>query len=204
MVQLSVVRFVYLSIFLVVVAAVVFFSPLGDAINWRSTLLGTPSPIGLASRDARPSDPLEAQAFDALNVLRKDANLSLLLWNEDLAKIARERAVKRSKLLSESLDDAGILYYNLSGENVQSFSASNFSQSLSVSLSSENRDRLLRPELDESGLGIFQQGDGTLVLAQVFIHRVYCGFLEAPCCQTGPFQYSCYSNLQCKKGSCVQ
>lgn len=119
----------------------------------------------------------------------------------------------------DRLDAAGIYYLNESGENLLLTSSYKNEETVNGRVvsadyftmdelareatngwmnSTGHRENLLRPEFDESGMGVAVSPDGQkYYFTQVFIARATCGYLDGPCCIIAGYYPSCYNPLRC-------
>lgn len=66
-----------------------------------------------------------------------------------------------------------------------------------------HRKNILGSEFDETGVGISEVNE-YLLITQVFITRVSCGYKTGPCCKKPGYYPYCYVPLSCKKGICQE
>ena len=133
----------------------------------------------------------------------------------DHVNLKGEKAVDRLK-------NEGIYYYNATAENIaygsaiKSYLIDQFGNKIDIKYRTEDelaldavrgwmnstphRESILNPEYTETGVGVVLDPDDNLTyyFTQLFITRVYCGYLGAECCEGG----GCYLPAVCRDGIC--
>ncbi len=64
-----------------------------------------------------------------------------------------------------------------------------------------HRENILHPDYNETGIGIAKVGN-YLIITQVFIKRIDCGYKTGPCCKKEGYYPYCYIPLTCNNGVC--
>jgi uncharacterized protein YkwD len=137
-------------------------------------LLGfmTLSACAQAQQEAQPHDPLHAD----LDRLRREAGLSPLTWNEELARAAHDRAreqAERGELDADTRTDRLLEDFRRAGYDIRSLEeasvilkgGSGFSRGLIDQwqrLEPDSLARFLSPEVAEIGVGTARRGDVTV------------------------------------------
>ena len=192
--------------------------------------------------EQEPEPPMDASelellAHDLVNQERVKGGLSELVWNQRVAEVARAHSQDMGENNYTShedleggyhdnrLGDAGIYYYNMSGENIAKGSIVTFytvnvlgeivskeyrtrEQMIEAVVdgwmeSPRHRDNILKPEYGEAGTGIARTPDNeTYYFTQVFITRTGCGYKTGPCCVEIGYMPYCYEPGECIEGIC--
>lgn len=129
---------------------------------------------------------LEQRAFELLNERRRELGLSTLVWNDDVAKIARLHSQNMAEnkffshrgldgsMVNDRADKNGMTKWRAIGENIAylrgyenpvEFAITRWMQSTS------HRENLLDKSWRESAVGIAITPDGTYYFTQVFLLR---------------------------------
>jgi len=66
-----------------------------------------------------------------------------------------------------------------------------------------HRENILTEVYDETGIGISVVND-YMIITQVFIQRVDCGYFNASCCEEPGYYPYCHEPLECKNKVCVE
>jgi uncharacterized protein YkwD len=178
---------------------------------------------------------LEKYTFDLVNEERTANGLDPLAWNDEVTAVSRKHSqdMLDNGLFSHTGSDGsnssyrlirdGVMYWNLTGENIAQISGihskimnsqgevidTNYKTIEEVAEdavrgwmdSPMHRANILRAEFDEAGMGI-KEADDTYYLTQNFIRRIHCGYQGADCCETKGFYPWCYDPWSCVKGLC--
>jgi uncharacterized protein YkwD len=129
---------------------------------------------------------IEKQAFDLINKRRADAGLDTLVWNDDLAEVARlhseDMACQKffshrgsdGSMVDDRADKLGIRNWSAIGENIafeRGFDdAANFAVDRWME-SPAHKQNLLDKRWKETGMGVAILPDGTYYFTQVFLLR---------------------------------
>lgn len=148
-----------------------------------------PSAANLAETEAEKSSTLislEKRVFDLINQKRGEMNLPLMIWNDDVARVARIHSENMAshkffshkglegKMVNDRADDLGISKWLAIGENIAynrgfedpfAFAVESWMKSPS------HRQNILDNRWKESGIGIAVTGDGTYYFTEVFLLR---------------------------------
>lgn len=144
-------------------------------------------PAALAStpRTASALD-LEREAFALLNEKRRETGLAPLVWNDDVAEIARIHSQNMANenffshkgtdgtLVNDRADRQGLSNWRAIGENIAYTRGFNNPVETAVNnwmLSVKHKENLLSKEWKESAVGIAVKADGTVYFTQVFLLR---------------------------------
>lgn len=143
-------------------------------------------PTTAASSSAMIALQMERQAFDVLNVRRAEKGLPLLVWSEDMARVARSHsqemaqfkffshAGRNGSMVDDRADVLGFKKWKAIGENIAynrgyekpaEFACERWMQSVS------HRENILNPRWQEAGIGVSITADGTYYFTEVFIAR---------------------------------
>ena len=170
---------------------------------------------------------LEKRTFDLVNDERAGMGLERLLWNEEIADVCRLHSKDMADhyyLFNESVYNVhtgsdgsnssyrlirdGVLYWNLTGENVAMIQTTRMGMEEVAQEAVEgwmdsptHRANILRPEFDEAGMGARTSND-TYYFTQDFIGRVTCGYKQSFCCYTKGYEPWCYNPWRCVDGVC--
>jgi uncharacterized protein YkwD len=141
-------------------------------------------------REVKPSAALiatvEKQAFDLINKKRTEAGLESLVWNEEIAELARLHSQDMAdqkyfshrgsdgSMVDDRADKLGINNWSAIGENIafeRGFDdAANFAVDRWMD-SPAHKQNLLDKRWKESGMGVAILSDGTFYFTQVFLLR---------------------------------
>lgn len=129
---------------------------------------------------------VEKQAFDLINEKRADAGLESLVWNDELAELARRHSQDMADLkyfshrgsdgsmVDDRADKMGIKDWSAIGENIafeRGFDdAANFAVDRWME-SPAHKQNLLDKRWKETGMGVAILPDGTYYFTQVFLLR---------------------------------
>lgn len=142
-----------------------------------------------ASNPSRPKPIARDQSasiLDLVNRERRRRDAGVLIWNEDLAAVARNysrqmarenffgHADRRGKSLRDRLDAARIDSWSGIGENL--FFCEGYNDYAELSIrgwlgSSSHRKNMLNPSFSETGIGIAVTGDEKVYVTQIFLRR---------------------------------
>ncbi len=128
----------------------------------------------------------ERQIFDLINKKRADTGLPALIWNDDVARIARMHSENMAnykffshagldgKMVNNRADESGVSKWRAIGENIAYNRG--FSNPLEFAVegwmkSPAHRENILNERWKESGIGIAVAADGTFYFTEVFILR---------------------------------
>ena len=126
---------------------------------------------------------VERRVFALVNKKRIEAGLPALVWNENIARIARSHSENMAandffshagldgKMVGARADDAGIRHWQLIGENIAYNRGYGDPTDCAVEkwmLSPGHRDNILRIDWKESGIGVAVTEKGTFYFTQVF------------------------------------
>jgi uncharacterized protein YkwD len=129
---------------------------------------------------------LEMKAFDLINEKRKENGLSPILWNEDVAKVARLHSQNMAKfkffshigqdgsMVHDRADALGISDWKAIGENIAYNRGYEKPAEFACErwmLSSSHRENILNRRWKEAGIGVAINSDGTYYFTQVFVVR---------------------------------
>ena len=130
------------------------------------------------------SIPLEEQVFVEINKIRQENNLSELVYDEDLSKLAREKSVdlascnefSHTSKTYGSTRDLLLKYPHLwisGGENI-SKGGENSKDIVDAFLNSpDHKKNILNPDFNKSGIGCFVSQDGTIYLTELFVQSIF-------------------------------
>jgi uncharacterized protein YkwD len=157
-------------------------------------------PVGISSaaavefqrpRVAVPTDAFavsaaEREAFDLINKKRADAGLEPLVWNQQLATLARQHSDDMAEykffshrgtdgsMVDQRADRLGLMNWTAIGENIAYNRGYSDAASFAVTswmASPAHRQNLLDKRWKESGIGVAILSDGTYYFTQVFLLR---------------------------------
>jgi len=128
----------------------------------------------------------EHQVFELINKKRADNSLQPLIWNDDVARIARMHSENMAnykffshagidgKMVNNRADDFGISKSRAIGENIAYNRG--FTDPLEFAVESwmkspGHRENILNNRWQESGIGIAVTADGTYYFTEVFLLR---------------------------------
>lgn len=129
---------------------------------------------------------LERRVFDLINRRRTEAGLHSLIWNENVARIARLHSENMAnfaffshtgidgKKVNNRADSLGVKKWHAIGENIaynRGFKSPLESAVQSWMNSPGHRDNLLKNDWEESGIGVAVKPDGTYYFTQVFLRK---------------------------------
>ncbi|HXG84911.1 MAG TPA: CAP domain-containing protein [Pyrinomonadaceae bacterium] len=129
---------------------------------------------------------LERRVFDLINRRRTEAGLHLLLWNDNVARVARLHSANMAnfdffshtgidgKKVNNRADSLGVRKWHAIGENIaynRGFKSPLESAVQSWMNSPGHRDNLLKNDWQESGIGVAVKADGTYYFTQVFLKK---------------------------------
>ncbi len=127
---------------------------------------------------------LEHRVFDLINQERAKAGLPSLVWNEDLARVARGHSQNMAashffshtgldgKMVNNRADAAGVKSWRLIGENIaynRGFGDPTGCAVQNWMNSPGHRDNILKTDWRESGIGVAVTENGTYYFTQVFL-----------------------------------
>ena len=129
---------------------------------------------------------LEKELFGLLNAERVRKGLSELMWNDDVAKVARTHSDNMAKenffshrgsdgsMVDDRADRAGLGSWRVIGENIAYVRG--FEKPASTAIekwleSDAHRNNLFGPNWQESAVGVAITQDGTYYMTQVFLFR---------------------------------
>ncbi len=164
---------------------------------------------------------LEVEVQRLVNEERVKLRLEPLIWNDDLARVARlhsedmKEAGYFQHINPEGLDAQGrlenvsIYYFNKTGENLYRL-ITEVNQSIIARKAVEgwmsspgHRDIMFDGDFNEAGVGIAHINRTDYFITHVFIMRAECGYKEGPCCPSPPgYLPSCYVPYECVSGVC--
>ncbi len=142
--------------------------------------------IIVSSNIAFSSNDLEKQAFAMLNSMRSAKGLPALVWNEDVARIARMHSENMAKykffshtgldgrMVNDRADECGLSKWRAIGENIAynrgyekpaDFAVERWMQSVG------HRENILNNRWKESAVGVAVSNDGAYYFTQVFLVR---------------------------------
>ena len=128
----------------------------------------------------------ERSVFDLINRKRAEAGLKVLVWNEDVAQIARihsenmanykffDHAGRDGKMVNNRADAVGLTKWRSIGENIaynRGYASPLEFVVESWMKSAGHRTNILNNNWQETGIGIAVTGDGTYYFTQVFLLR---------------------------------
>ena len=128
----------------------------------------------------------EQQVFELINKKRAEIGLPALVWNDDVARIARihsenmanykffSHAGLDGKMVNNRADDLGVSKWRAIGENIAYNRG--FANPIEFAVegwmkSPAHRDNILSERWKESGIGIAIASDGTYYFTEVFLLR---------------------------------
>ncbi len=129
---------------------------------------------------------LERQAFTLLNEKRNDEGLLPLVWDDDVAKVARVHSQNMAShrffshkgldgsLVSDRADHLGLSKWRLIGENIAYLRGYRNPVEFAVECwmkSASHKQNLLNKDWKQSAVGIAVTDDGTYYFTQVFLLR---------------------------------
>lgn len=157
------------------------------AENLRPRIVETEKkPLIVSSKIAFASNELEKQSFAMLNSLRLEKGLPALVWNEDVARIARMHSENMAKykffshtgldgsMVNDRADSCGVSKWRAIGENIAynrgydkpaDFAVERWMQSVG------HRENILNDRWKESAVGVAISNDGSYYFTQVFLDR---------------------------------
>jgi uncharacterized protein YkwD len=164
---------------------------LGATVAGLTAGVGARQQLAL-SKTAIPAEPpaavaaAEREAFDLLNAQRTAKGLAELLWNEQVAEIARHHSQNMARdnffshqdldglLVNDRADRAGLSDWSAIGENIAFIRG--FKEPCEMAVenwmhSAGHRENLLSARWKESAVGVAIAPDGTYYFTQVFIVR---------------------------------
>ncbi len=182
---------------------------------------------------------LEKRVHDLVNAEREAHGLQNLTHNSEVAAVARMHSADMATndyfdhtnlqglSVSDRLKDAGIYYWNLTGENllkisrVKYFYVDRFGNISRIEYndwetfaresvdawmnSTGHKSNILYPNYNEAGIGIVYAGNETYYyyMTQNFITHTGCGYYEGECCPaSAPYLPWCYVPHECRNGVC--
>jgi uncharacterized protein YkwD len=140
------------------------------------TVVNTPAAVAAAERDA----------FDLINKIRNDAGLESLIWNEQLANLARLHSQDMAEqkffshrgsdgsMVDNRADKLGLMNWSAIGENIAFLRGYDDAPKFAVERwmeSPRHKENLLDKRWKETGMGVAILPDGTFYFTQVFILR---------------------------------
>jgi len=140
----------------------------------------------VVATDAAAVSSVEKEAFDLINKKRSDAGLEPLVWNEQLAALAREHSDDMAEfkyfshkgtdgtMVDARADKLGIINWSAIGENIAFNRGYSDAASFAVSCWMESpghRQNILDKRWNQSGIGAAILPDGTYYFTQVFLLR---------------------------------
>lgn len=143
-------------------------------------------PIEDAVSNVNSNLSLERQAFDLINQQRAKLNLDLLVWSDDVARVARIHSENMANfnffshtdlnglLVNNRADVCGIKKWQAIGENIAYNRGYKNPVEFAVErwmASDAHRENLLNSRWKESGIGISVTKDGTYYFTEVFLLR---------------------------------
>jgi uncharacterized protein YkwD len=129
---------------------------------------------------------VERSAFELLNKKREENGLKRLVWNDDVAKVARQHSQNMAEfkyfshrglddsMVSDRADRSGLVKWSSIGENIAFNRGYKDPIEVAVRLwieSPSHRRNLLNSEWRESAVGIAVAEDGSYYFTQVFLLR---------------------------------
>lgn len=159
------------------------FDPLGiletdEAEDRKATGVKASAVVGM--------DAVERLAFDLVNQKRRESGLRLLVWNDEIASVARTHSQNMaefsffshrgldSKLVSDRADAHKVGQWRAIGENIAFNRGYGDPTHKAVALwldSSEHRHNMMDPAWRESAIGVAVASDGSYYFTQVFLAR---------------------------------
>lgn len=143
----------------------------------------TPSPTNdLVSRARR----MELDLFSQLNAIRVKEGLHELVWNDDVAAVARLHSTNMAEqnffshrgsdgsMVDDRADKVGLGKWRLIGENIAYVRGFDDPGPVAVEKwleSTSHRENLLRPNWEFSAVGVAITADGVVYITQVFLLR---------------------------------
>ena len=164
---------------------------LGATVAGLTAGVGARSQLALSKTVIRAEAPAavaaaEREAFDLLNAQRTAKGLAELVWNEQVAEIARHHSQNMAKdnffshqdhdgqLVNDRADRAGLSDWSAIGENIAFVKGFKDACEMAVEnwmQSTGHRENLLNVRWKESAVGVAITPDGTYYFTQVFIVR---------------------------------
>ncbi len=144
------------------------------------------NPTKNAAPKATLNFSFERQVFELINKKRAEAGLNALIWNDEVAKIARIHSENMANnkffdhkgldgsMVNNRADAVGLSKWRSIGENIAYNRG--FANPLEFAVegwmkSPAHRDNILNNRWQESGIGIAIMADGTYYFTQVFLLR---------------------------------
>jgi uncharacterized protein YkwD len=140
-------------------------------------------------RTAKPAEAtvsIERQAFDLINKKRSEIGLALLMWNDELAEVARVHSQDMAEqqffshkgsdgtMVDDRADKFGIKNWSAIGENIAFERGFENAAEFAVERwmeSPAHKQNLLDQRWKETGMGVAILPDGTYYFTQVFLLR---------------------------------
>jgi uncharacterized protein YkwD len=164
---------------------------------------------------------LEAEIQILVNEVRMNYSLKPVVWNDDLAGVARLHSndmanrsffshINPDGLDSKNrIEESGIFYFNKTGENLY-WLVTRVNQSIIAQKAVDgwlgspgHRDVMLDIDFNEAGVGVAVINKTNYYITHNFITRVDCGYKFGPCCPSPPgYLPSCYIPHECVSGIC--
>lgn len=143
-------------------------------------------PVVISAKTAFSPFELERTAFDLLNGQRASKGLPALVWNEDVARIARMHSENMArykffshtgldgKMVNDRADKCGVSRWKAIGENIAynrgydkpaDFAVERWMQSI------PHRENILNDRWQQSAVGVAIAADGSYYFTQVFLDK---------------------------------
>ena len=138
------------------------------------------------NKSAENTFDLEKKAFALINHIRRMNNLRELVWNDEVAKIARQHSNSMASnkffshrgldgsMIDDRADAIGLKKWKLIGENIAYNRGYAKPAEFAVECwmkSQGHRENLLTANWKETGIGIAIASDGSYYFTQVFLQR---------------------------------
>lgn len=160
----------------------------GGGENSRPRIVETAdkNPVGISVKTAFSPIELEKMAFNLLNQQRAAKNLPALVWNDDVARIARMHSENMAKykffshtgldgkLVNDRADKCGVSRWKAIGENIAYNRGYDKPADFAVErwmLSTAHRENILNDRWKESAIGVAIADDGSYYFTQVFLDK---------------------------------
>ncbi len=155
------------------------------ALSPPTTLAKQPPAASSVAAQSTATTQMEAQVLQQINAIRAKQGLGQLRSNEKLTQVARNYSRRMAEqnffshtspagdTMVQRVRSAGIFYVTI-GENL--FTCTNIPQPVPASVkgwmnSPGHRKNILRPEYQETGIGVWRRGD-TYYFTQLFLRSL--------------------------------
>lgn len=143
-------------------------------------------PVVISAKTAFSPVELEKMAFGLLNQQRASKGLSALVWNDDVARIARMHSENMAKykffshtgldgtMVNDRADKCGVHRWKAIGENIAYNRGYDKPADFAVErwmLSTGHRENILNDRWQESAVGVAVGADGSYYFTQVFLDK---------------------------------